>query len=224
MTKNKTKFCILLSLWIVLILFLMPGYSATRYITDNIEVMVRTGPGMKNKIIAMPRSGTQIEVLEELPTGWLRVRLPDSREGWMVGRLLTPDPPAITDMSAIRSENADLKQQIETLTEENARLKQEQENLQSALSDQTKTAEGLKQSYEALKEKDPDFLNLKASHDKVSEGLAKSARREEALEKKLEDVESGYYLKWFLAGAGVLLVGFLIGFRTRRSRRRPSLL
>jgi SH3 domain protein len=202
----------------------MPGYSATRYVTDNIEVMVRTGPGMDHKIIAMPRSGTRIEVLEELPTGWLRVRLPDERVGWMVGRLLTPDRPTAALFSETKSENARLNKKLEMLTEENARLKQEQENLQSALSDQTKTAEGLKQSYEALKEKDPEFLNLKASHDKVSERLAKSARREEVLEKKLEDVESGYYLKWFLAGAGVLLVGFLIGFQTRRSRRRPSLL
>jgi len=179
---------------------------------------------MGNKIIAMPRSGTRIEVLEELPSGWLRVRLPDNREGWMVGRLLTPNPPVETAISELRSENADLKQQIEMLTEEKARLKQEQERLQGALSEQTKIGEGLKQSYEALREKDPEFLTLKAAHDKVSEKLAKSTRREAALEKKLEDVESAYYLKWFLAGAGVLLMGIFIGFQTRRARRRSSLL
>jgi hypothetical protein len=32
-----------------------------------------------------------------------------------------------------------------------------------------------------------------------------------------------YAIKWFLAGSAVLIVGFLIGFSTKRQRRRPSL-
>jgi SH3 domain protein len=223
MRKSKIRFSPLLSLWLALSLFPALGHTAQKYITDDIEVMVRTGAGMQQKIIAMPRSGVPVAVLEELPSGWFKVRLPDGKEGWMVGRYLTEKPPAAEVISELKSENADLRQKLEALTEENALLTQGQDDLPGALSEKAKTAEGSKGAYEMLREKDPEFLALKAYQKKASELLAQSTRREAALEKKAETLESGNYLKWFLAGAGVLVLGFLIGFRTRRSRRRSSL-
>lgn len=38
--------------------------------------------------------------------------------------------------------------------------------------------------------------------------------------KNLKDAVTNRLLKWFLAGAGVLLVGFLIGYRARRREKR----
>jgi SH3 domain protein len=213
-----------LLLWFIFILFLVPGYSATKYVTDHIEVMVRTGPGMDHKIIAMPTSGTRLEVLEELGNGWSKVRLLDNREGWVVARYLSEGPSAARSASDLKNENEGLKQQIEILNEENARLQQEKDDLQSALSEQTKTAQALEATYERLRAEDPEFLALKSSHQKVSERLTTSARREAELEEKLQELESGDYFRWFLTGAGTLLVGLLIGFMMRRARRRPSLL
>ena len=44
------------------------------------------------------------------------------------------------------------------------------------------------------------------------------------LEDQLSNIQLYHYIKWFLAGSGVLLVGFIIGFSAKRQRRRPSLL
>jgi SH3 domain protein len=214
----------LLLLWFIFILFLVPGYSATKYVTDHIEVMVRTGPGTDHKIIAMPTSGTQLEVLEELATGWSKVRLPDNREGWVVARYLSEGPPVGQSASDLKNENEGLKQQIEILKAENARLQEEKDDLQSALSEQTKTAQTLEATYETLRAEDPEFRALKSSYQKVSERLTMSARREAELEEKLQGLESGDHFRWFLTGAGTLLGGLLIGFMMRRARRRPSLL
>jgi uncharacterized membrane-anchored protein YhcB (DUF1043 family) len=37
-------------------------------------------------------------------------------------------------------------------------------------------------------------------------------------------MELNYTIKWFLAGSGVLVLGIIIGFISRRPRRRSSLL
>ena len=44
----------------------MPAHSATMYITDDIRVMLRSDAGTDRRIVAMPKSGAQVEVLEEL--------------------------------------------------------------------------------------------------------------------------------------------------------------
>jgi SH3 domain protein len=53
--------------------------------------------------------------------------------------------------------------------------------------------------------------------------LAEQTAKAEKLEEQLAGLELNYYIKWFLAGSGVLIVGFLIGFSTKRQRRRPAL-
>ena len=39
---------------------------AFRGLPDEFEVMVRTGPDLSHKIIAMPKSGTPVEILEKV--------------------------------------------------------------------------------------------------------------------------------------------------------------
>ena len=202
----------------------IPAHSETTYITDEIRVMLRTGPGMDRKIIAMPRSGIQVEVLEESEDGWSRVRLPNDKEGWMLTRYLSRKFPGKKVMARLESENKVLKQEVKILIEENARLKKEQAGIQRTLSDQTKTAEALRKSYETLKSESSEFLSLKASYEKVSEDLAEKTRQRAELDEKLRALQESQNLRWFMGGGAVLFGGFIVGWLARRSRRRPSLL
>jgi SH3 domain protein len=206
------------------LLMVLPAHSETRYVSDDIRVMVRTDPGTKRKIIASPRSGTRVEVLEESADGWAKVRLPDNKEGWMLSYQLTSGPPNRAVIAKLKRENEALKQQAKTLIEENPRLKSERKDLQRALSKQTKTAESLRTSYETLKRESSEFLALKASYGKVSKDLAERTQRQGELDEKVRDLQNTRILRWFLAGGGVLFVGFIVGFMTRRPKRRPSLL
>ena len=203
----------------------IPAHAeTTMYITDNIHVMVRTGPGIDRKIIAMPKTGNRVEVLEELESGWSRVRLSDEKEGWMLSRYLSPGPPSREVIATLKSENEIFKHQVKTLIEENTRFKREQNDLQKALSKQTNTAKTLKRSYETLKSESSEFLSLKASYDKASRDLAARSDRLAELERKLGALQDAQTLRWFVVGAGVLLAGFIVGFIVRRPRRRSSLL
>ncbi|NVM57390.1 MAG: TIGR04211 family SH3 domain-containing protein [Desulfobacterales bacterium] len=197
--------------------------SEMMYVTDVIEVMVRTAPNLEHKIIAMPTSGTKVEVLEVLDE-WARVRLPNEKEGWMLSRYLASGPPSKEVITKLERENHDLRLRAKALSERNARLKKERKELETALSKRTQTAQALKKAYDTLKGGSKDFLALKASYEKASEELATKNKQVRELEKEVEDLRQSQTLQWFLAGASVILVGFIIGYASRRSKRRPSLL
>jgi SH3 domain protein len=194
------------------------------YITDEIRVMVRSDAGLDRKIIAMPKSGTRVEVLKESEDGWSKVRLSDQKEGWLLSRYLSPELPSKQVIANLKNENEVLKQRAKTVTEENARLKGERNDFEKALSKQTKTAKTLKESYETLKKGSSEYLSLKASYEKASKDLAIKTKRQTELEEELRALRESKTLRWFLGGAAVLFVGLIVGFMARRPRRRPSLL
>ena len=211
-------------LFLSFFLIVLPVHSEATYITDDMRVMLRSDAGTDRRIIAMPKSGTRVEVLEETEDGWSKVRLPDEKEGWLLTRYLSPGPPTKEVNARLKSENEALKQRANTLSEENVRLKRERKDLQKALSNQTQNAKAAKVSYEALKKGSSEYLSLKASHDKVSKDLATKTKLQAELEEKLKALQDSQTLQWFLGGAAVLFVGLIVGFMARRPRRRPSLL
>jgi len=172
-------------------LLVIPAHSETAYITDDIRVMLRSDEGMDRRIIAMPKSGTQVEVLEKLENGWSKVRLPDEKEGWLLTRYLNPGPPREEVVAKLKSENEALRQQAKTLIEENARLKRERNDLREALSKQTKTVEAPRKSYETLKKGSSGLLSLKPAYEKAPEDLATKTKRQAKLEEKPRALQGG---------------------------------
>lgn len=214
-----------------LVCFFLPvtaTYGETRYVTDVFEIMVRTGPNLAHKIVAMPKSGTPVEILdvvdEEGKEKWVKGRLPNEKEGWMLSQFLVPGPPKNEVIARLDGQNRTLSLRAKTLTEENARLNEMRQELEKALSKQTQIGKSLKESYETLKHGSKDFLALKASHEKASQELETKTKQVAELEKQLESLRSNQTLRWFIVGASVILVGFIIGYASRRPKRRSSLL
>ncbi len=206
-----------------LFLVVTAAHGETMYVTEVIEIMVRTGADLKHKIIAMPKSGTPVEVLEILDE-WSRVKLPSGREGWILSQFLVPGPPSKTVIAQLRSQNQALVRRTKNLVEENARFKTERAEMEKTLSKRTGTAQVLEKAYETLKTESKNFLALKASYEKSTRELAAKKEQVAKLEGELNRLENSQILNWFLGGAGVILVGFVLGFVSRRSRKRPSLL
>lgn len=210
--------------FVCVLLMVVPAYSATMYVRDDLQVMVRTDPNAKRKIVATPTSGTPVEVLEESSDGWSKVRLPDKKEGWVLTYLLSSGPPNEGVIAKLKRENEALKQRMKSLIEENPNLRTERDGLQKAFSECSETLENVQSAYETLKSESSEFLALKASYEKISKEAADRTRRQGELEEKVRDLQNTRILRWFLVGAGVLFVGFIIGFLARRPKRRPSLL
>lgn len=204
------------------------AHGETQYVTDVMTVMVRTEPDVAHRIIAMPKSGTPLEVLEgpieNEGREWSRVRLPNDKEGWMLSQFLMEGPPKQTIIAQLRRQNDALSQKSDRLSEENSRLKKENQELKAALARQSKRAEEFEGSYETLKTESKDFLALKASHERATQALQEKTEQVETLNKRVEKLQTSQTLRWFIAGASIILVGFIIGYLSRRPKRRPSLL
>lgn len=208
---------------ICLTFFSAAGFAETMYVSDKLKVTVRSGPGTEYKILDIAESGDRVEILE---TGedWTLVRLANGKEGYVTTRYLVPDPTYAIRFDQLQAKHKSLTQQAAALLEENTRLKEENKQLSSALDDTEKSLKKLDDAYQELKAGSAEFLTLKTKYQKVSEQLAEQTQKASRLDKELSKVELNQYIKWFLAGSGVLLVGFIVGFSARRGRRRPSLL
>ena len=213
----------ILFLGIILMFFSANGLAETMYVTDMLKLTLRSGPSLEHKILAVIESGQQVEVLEP-GEDWSLVRAAGEKEGYVLTRYLLPEATHNVRLEKLQSKHKALMQQAATLLEENTRFKKEGRKLKSTLDVNDKTLNKLRVDYEKLKAGSAEYIELKEKFKTVSGQLAEQTKRAEALDEELRSIEINQYIKWFLAGSGVLLVGFIVGFSARRQRRRPSLL
>jgi SH3 domain protein len=199
------------------------GFAETRYVTDIWSLTLRTGPGTEYKILALVESGQQLEVVEP-GDSWSRVRLANGKEGYVLNRYLIAQPTSAIRLKQLEIKYTALRQQATALIEENNRFKEENQKFKSSVDSNEKALNKLEADYKELKAGAAEFLNLKKKYQEVSTKLAEQTKRANTLDKELSGLEMNQYIKWFLAGSGVLLVGFIIGFSAKRGRRRPSLM
>jgi len=88
----------------------------------------------------------------------------------------------------------------------------------------TKKLQRTNKDYEALKRDSKEFLKLQSKFKESSSKLSEQTKKAEKFEDELTKLLWNQNIKWFLSGAGVLILGFIIGFSTKRQRRRSSLL
>ncbi|MGB9442760.1 MAG: TIGR04211 family SH3 domain-containing protein [Desulfobacterales bacterium] len=210
-------------LGICVMCFSAVGFAETRYVTDLLKLPLRTGPSTEYKILDLVKSGQQLEVVEP-GKDWSQVRLPNGKEGYVLNRYLVGQPTSAVQLAKLQSQYTSLRQQATALIEENNRFKEENKKFKSSLNTNETALNKLETDYKELKAGAAEFLSLKKKYREVSTQLAEQTERANTLDKELSGLEMNQYIKWFLAGSGVLLVGFIIGFSAKRGRRRPSLM
>ncbi len=205
------------------LLFSPAVFAENMYVTDLLKLTLRSGPSTGHKILAVVKSGQRVEVLEP-GSDWSFVRLQNGKEGYVLTRYLTPEPTHNIRLEQLQQKHNALGQQAAALLEENTRLKDENKKIRTALANSKKTLKQLRVDYEKLKAESAEFLTLRSRYQKAAAELSKQKSRADKLDEELSRIEMNQYIKWFLAGSGVLLLGFIIGFSAKRQRRRPSLL
>jgi len=219
----KPRVKLLLIIGICVLLFSPFASAETMYVTDLLKLTLRSGPSTGHKILAVIESGQIVDVLEP-GADWSLVRLQNGKEGYVLTRYLTLKPTHSIRLEQLQKKQTALMRQAAALLEENMRLKSENSKLRADLADNKKTFKQLRMKYDKLKADSTEFLALKTRYQKVSAELKQQTSRADKLDEALSKIEINQYIKWFLAGSGVLLLGFIIGFSTRRQRRRSSLL
>ncbi|HSM75895.1 MAG TPA: TIGR04211 family SH3 domain-containing protein, partial [Desulfobacterales bacterium] len=155
---------------------------------------------------------------------WTRVRTQNGKEGWVLSRFLTAQIPNRVRLARLQSEYDEIRAKVDALSAENTQLTAENSRLSATLNESQATIEKLNGAYGTLKKESADFINLKTRFEKTSAELAKQAGLAEQFEAELSKLRFNERVRWFLSGAGVLLLGMIIGAVLKRQRRRSSLL
>lgn len=173
---------------------LTPAVAQTRYVTDQWSLPVRSGPGTDRKIFTFLKSSDRVQVIAN-EEEWSQVALSDGREGWVLSRYLTVEKPNKLALAELQTQHSSLSTQAADLTQENTQLKSENTGLKERV-------QSLESELSALKT-DRDALQKKAD-----------ASREEIRK----------YMVFFVSGAAILFFGILLGFFSRKPRRKSMLM
>jgi SH3 domain protein len=208
---------------LVLILFWAGlAQAETWYVTDSLEITLRTGPELDRKIIAMLKSGQSMEIIEK-GEEWSQVRLPSGREGWVLNRFIQEKLPLKIQLETLQEKHAALLagaaeplKKLKEVNAENTRLKIELTRTKHDLGE-------LQKSYKDLRVTTADARRIKKERDQLARELADKSKETRQLKTALAAAEKKSTQWWFIAGAGVLFFGFVIGFAVRPRRKRSSL-
>jgi SH3 domain protein len=219
----KLTINVLTVLGVLMISFSSIVVAETNYVSDSIKITMRTEPGTDRKIIAMLNIGQKVEVLKP-GNDWTLIQLSDGKKGYVLSRFLTNKIPSSIQLNALKNNHEALKEKAASLLEENKEFKSNNEALTAELSATRSELQDLKSAFESLKKDSAHFLELQAKYKQTTSKLEEQTKKAEKVEGELNKLIWNQNIKWFLGGAGVLLIGFLIGLSTKRQRRRPSLL
>src|SRR5690606_16835330 len=101
--------------------------AQTLYVSDELRILLRTGPSTRNSIIRELPAGTLVDVLERTPNGeYARVLVRDQRagEGWVLMQYLTPEPIARDKLAAAERDLTQARARMEELEQEVLRLEE----------------------------------------------------------------------------------------------------
>jgi len=212
---------IVVGIW--LLLFSIPVQAETLYVSDIVKITLRTGPGADHRVLAMLQSGQEVEVLKS-EGEWTEVKLANGKQGWVISRLLTPTKPKILLLDQTTEKIKELSAQVSDLMIKNKELKEANKGLENELGQLKKKLQETGLLYETLQKESAEFLTLQSKYKKSAQELELQVKKTNELEAEKGKLNSNQNIKWFLIGAGVLLLGFLLGLSAKHQRRRYMVL
>jgi len=210
-------------LWttVLLLSLAIAAQAETLYVTDLREISVRSGPGTEYKILSFVSTGQALVTLET-SNGWTKVQTPQGKEGWVLTRFLKAEPPVTLSMDELEKKRQQATLEKANLATENEQLKSKIKAIDAELIAAKAAVSRLETSYETLKKDSTEVLTLKTQAQEALDALAKEKERADKFENDYALLHYEQRIKWFLSGGGVLLLGFILGYSSKSSRRRSS--
>jgi SH3 domain protein len=211
-------------------------FADTRYVSDRLIISIRDGQNQNAAVLGYIESGAPVDVLEE-EEEFLRIRTEDLIEGWVRAQYIVSEKPKVLIIENLKNEITALKKESET-------FQNEQDSASNTLS---KTKKMYQEDIEELKEEvninqkfaakaKSDFiqLNIKYTnllkHSKNTEELIGKVEKLKKLNVKLNtEVKNlrkdrknplkSNRIQSFIAGAGVLFFGFILGGSAKKRKK-----
>lgn len=210
------------------ILLLLPCLLAhagsLAWITDKLEVQLRSGSGNQYKIIKSLPSGTELTVAEDSETnGYTRVTLESGEEGWVSTRYLSLSPIARGDMEENSKKLANLREENQRLKSDLVALKSSKETAEKSSQELKAETARLNSEVTAIRQASANVLQIQNERDQLTQEKVTLESELETLKREKQAMDSRDKQDWFMIGAGVLFGGIVLGLiLPRLSWRKKS--
>ncbi len=210
----------------LLVLFYATGaWAETRYVSDRLVITVREGMGNEYRVVKTIPSDTAVDVLDEQGR-YLRVRLADGIEGYVLKQYISRTVPKTTviaklkqDVAALEKKLADRHGSVSTLSESNAQLEESLIQTRRELEQAQQTLQQIQKAYSELQDKAENVVLIDKERQQLKKEFAQLSEKTQHLEQQNAEVLNTAMIKWFVAGGGVLFVGWVAGKFSRKKRR-----
>ena len=193
------------------LLTVLPAQAANKYVSDQLRISLRDGQGNQFNFIKTLLSGDKLVVLEETETGYTKVKTADGTEGWVRTQYLIDEPIAADKLARaeeklekLNTQNKSLKEELAQLKKDKAKLDTEHKELQTSSSKAEKELEHLNKVAARPKQLAADNIELEKKNFELNNELVLLKQEKQVSKDRSER-------NWFIAGAGVVIVGMIIG-------------
>lgn len=211
---------------ILVMLTCLPAHAtaATQYVTDQLVISMRETVDPDSAIIGHLKTDDAVELLTD--AGEFARVSSDEGTGYVRKQYLTATPPKQFTINKLKQEVAGLTRQLESYTagaddqqQELVRLRQANGQLETDLTRTRNDLDSLQTKYDRILANSEDLLAIIQERDQLRETNTKLEADTTTLREENESLLATGIIKWFLAGAGTLCFGWVMGKISRKKRR-----
>ena len=204
---------------------LQSAQAQVKYVTDSVEIMMRSGPSSKNKITKILKSGDSVSVVQsDAGNGHSLIRSAAGETGYVLTRYLSGTPSA-------RSQLRRLQGQIDQLRAKPGELQSllatSQEDNQALIQQNTSLTAKLKSTEEELaniKRVSADAVNIANKNAKLEGEVQQLLLQLDDIRIQNNSLKDQSAQRWFMLGVGAILFGLFLGWllSIKKHSRRQS--
>jgi len=197
--------------------------ATQKYITDEFEVTMRSGTSTSNEILRMLKSGEAVTILEEdVDSKYSLVEIEDGRKGYVLNRYLI-------DLPSSKYQLEQLQIKASAQQEANALLRSEIIELQTDLEIEQSDSRNLKtvlltteNELSRVRNAAQNTLTIVDENDSLKARVDELMQNDSMLSEENASLKDSSNMDWFIRGAGVSLIAFVLGIIITRIRWRKQ--
>jgi SH3 domain protein len=203
----------------------LPVAADTRFVSDRLIITVRDGKGPGAAPLTTLPTDEPVEVLEE-DAQFLKIRTREGLVGFVQAQYITKETPKPIIIERLEKEVDRLKGRMEDLkatqspqAQELESLRERAQSLEKTLAETQSESRSALEKFNTLAENSGRVVEITAERDLLQEENQRLAAELATLEEDNTQLLRRGMIEWFLAGAGVFVVGWIIGKVSRKKRR-----
>ncbi|EDC7312475.1 SH3 domain-containing protein [Salmonella enterica subsp. enterica serovar Bareilly] len=162
----------------------------TRYVSDELNTWVRSGPGDNYRLVGTVNAGEEVTLLQS-DANYGQIKDSSGRTAWIPLKELNTTP-------SLRTRVPVLENQVKTLTDK-------LNNIDTTWNQRTADMQ------KKVAQSDSVINGLKEENQKLKNELIVAQKKVSAANLQLDDKQRTIIMQWFMYGGGVLGIGLLLG-------------